>query len=322
MKQDKALKKQKISEIIGNIDEKYIKEAVTYEKAAENQPRVEKSRKKLSLKWLTAAACLVLVLSVGMPLGNLLSPDKNTSDTVLMIIYENAYYEVIEDNPETLRKRGIETKVTAELAGEHIVYLNHEIPGDDRSGYIISDEKTDFELLTYKDADCRAVRVLRRGDKYNIVILCNYIVPENESMPIRDFFEIFGIESETDIKSICASSSDNTWKPVGDKITDKNAIAEFYSEALSLTSYSEDEHHDLVFAEDLKDAEDVGGGDVGDEVYTKYADDIHTLLIETKEGLRFKVDYFPSYGWMHFSQTMSYAQISDALSAWVRENIK
>ena len=68
--------------------------------------------------------------------------------------------------------------------------------------------------------------------------------------------------------------------------------------------------------------EDEGGGDIGSEAYTQVADDVKAIVIETKEGLRFKISYYPSYGWINISKTMSYYQMSPEIKEWFEVNIK
>ena len=52
------------------------------------------------------------------------------------------------------------------------------------------------------------------------------------------------------------------------------------------------------------------------------AKDVKAIVIETKEGLRFKISYYPSYGWINISKTMSYYQMSPEIKEWIEVNIK
>lgn len=105
-------------------------------------------------------------------------------------------------------------------------------------------------------------------------------------------------------------------------ITDKTIISNFYIEISQLTAYSFDEYHEMVFAKELKKYEEKGGGDIGSEAYTQVADDLREIMIETKEGLRFTIYYYPSYGWIHVAQTMSYYQMSPEISEWFLNYMK
>lgn len=45
-------------------------------------------------------------------------------------------------------------------------------------------------------------------------------------------------------------------------------------------------------------------------------------MIETKEGLRFTIRYYPSYDWIDVSTTMSYYKMSPEIKEWFEINIK
>ncbi len=93
-------------------------------------------------------------------------------------------------------------------------------------------------------------------------------------------------------------------------------------EISQLTAYSFDEYHEMVFAKELKKYEEEGGGDIGSEAYTQVADDLREIMIETKEGLRFTIRYYPSYDWIDVSTTMSYYKMSPEIKEWFEINIK
>lgn len=78
----------------------------------------------------------------------------------------------------------------------------------------------------------------------------------------------------------------------------------------------------MVFAKELKKYEEEGGGDIGSEAYTQVADDLREIMIETKEGLRFTIRYYPSYDWIDVSTTMSYYKMSPEIKEWFEINIK
>ena len=312
------MKRKKISETIENINPKYIDEATEYTGA------VKSNSKKAWYKWVAAAACFALVFAIGFPFAKdlLISPgQKDTVEPIIMVEYDNSYLEVIEDS-KSIKKFGLEKEITEEIIGSHIVYLKKAVPEAEYSNYIVSNEETNMELFEYAPAPYKAVRILRDGDKYYYAWFCNYLVEDNESMPIQNAFDVFGIDEASDIISITPIKTDNTWKANGKVITDKSVISNFYIEISKLTAYSFDEYHEIVFAEELEKYEDEGGGDIGSEAYTQVADDVKAIVIETKEGLRFKISYYPSYGWINISKTMSYYQMSPEIKEWFEVNIK
>lgn len=312
------MKREKISETIENINPKYIDEATEYTGVVKTTP------KKVWYKWVAIAACFALVLAIGFPFAKdlFISPDqKDTVDAVALIEYDDSYLEVIED-AKRIKKFGLPSEITKDLIGNHIVFLQKVIPKTKYSDYVVSDTMTNIELFEYKPAPYKAVRILKDGNNYYYAIFCNYLVKSNESLPVQTAFDVFGIDEPIDIISITPVKVDNTWKANGKAITDSAIISEFYTEISKLTAYSFDEYHEMTFAEKLKKYEDEGNGDIGSEAYTQVADDLREIMIETKEGLRFTIHYYPSYGWINIVQTMSYYQMSPEISEWFLNYMK
>jgi len=312
------MKREKISETIENINPKYIDEATEYTGVVKTTP------KKVWYKWVAIAACISLVLAIGFPFAKdlFISPDqKDTVDAVALIEYDNSYLEVIED-AKRIKKFGLPSEITKDIIGNHIVFLQKVIPETKYSDYVVSDTMTNIELFEYKPAPYKAVRILKDGNNYYYAIFCNYLVKSNESLPVQTAFDVFGIDEPIDIISITPVKVDNTWKANGKAITDSAIISEFYTEISKLTAYSFDEYHEMTFAEKLKKYEDEGSGDIGSEAYTQVADDLREIMIETKEGLRFTIHYYPSYGWINIVQTMSYYQMSPEISEWFLNYMK
>lgn len=312
------MKREKISETIENINPKYIDEATEYTGVVKTTP------KKVWYKWVAIAACFALVLAIGFPFAKdlFISPDqKDTVDAVALIEYDDSYLEVIED-AKRIKKFGLPSEITKDLIGNHIVFLQKVIPETKYSDYVVSDTMTNIELFEYKPAPYKAVRILKDGNNYYYAIFCNYLVKSNESLPVQTAFDVFGIDEPIDIISITPVKVDNTWKANGKAITDSAIISEFYTEISKLTAYSFDEYHEMTFAEKLKKYEDEGSGDIGSEAYTQVADDLREIMIETKEGLRFTIHYYPSYGWINIVQTMSYYQMSPEISEWFLNYMK
>ncbi len=303
------MKRQRISEIIGQLNEDLVEEAAAFPKAQRRAPWA---------KWAAAAACLVLAAGILVLIPGPDSWQKTTVDTTWMLLYENAYYEIVEDNPAALRKFGVATEVTADLAGGRIAYVRPSVPGSERSDLVVCEAQTDMELLEYRPANNRGHLVLRKGEKYYIARFCNYLIANSEALPVRDALEIYGIFGAEHIRSIGPTSWDNTWELTGDAVEDREAIEAFYAQVLALEHFSEDGYHAMAFAEDLKAFENPETGDVGEELYKRYAEDLHVIVVETVDGIRFDVRYYPSYGWIYFSETQTYCRISPAMEAWLR----
>lgn len=307
------MKREVLSEALGNINTRYIDEAVLY------NGRGKASGRNVFFKLAAAAACFAIALAIGIPTARRLSVSSDNKPVVgsyMLVEYENAYLEIIENNPKALAKRGLETEITEELIGNHIAYLQKVNPADEHSGYIAADGETDTELLEYAPAPYKAVRILRDGDRYRFALFCNYLLETSECLPISAAFEVYGVSDPSDIASITPIKSGNSWKATGEAVTDGRLISDFYNEVTSLSAYSFDDYHDLVFADELAELEGTGG-DIGSEAYTRVADDIKNIAVETKDGLRFAIHCFPSYGWISVSETMSHYQMTPAVSEWL-----
>lgn len=313
------MRKNRISETMQNIDQKYVDEATAYTDGA------KVVRRPVWMKWGAVAACFAVILAIGIPVISdlFVAPDqKDIVDSIMLIEYDNAYWEIIENNPEAIKKYGLAEEITEEVIGNHIAYLQKAVPEAERSNYIVSAKETNTELFEYSPAPYKAVRIFQDGDKYYYAWFCNYLVKNNESMPIMDAFEVYGIDEATDIVSITPIKTDNTWKANGKVITDDAVISEFYTEITKLTAHSFDEYHKAVFADDLGKYEDKGSGDVGSELYTRVADDHKEIKIETKDGICFVIGYYPSYNWIDIKATMSYYQMSPEFAEWLENNIE
>ncbi len=297
------MKKQRISETINNLSETIIQESATY-------------RKNTWIKCTALAACLALILGVSLPaLKNNTSQD-DLIDSVWFIEYDNAYYEVVEDNPEALEKFGIPTKITADLAGGHLAYLKSESAEIERSTLLVTDEKTDIELLEYAPVKNKAHLIFRKSEKYYIARFCNYITMPNASHPIGDFFEVYGITCADDIKSIAPTSWDNTWKLTGKAVTEKDKIAEFYNQVINLKPISENDYQNMAFNNNAQSEEELK------ELYTNHANDLKVIVVETRDGIRFTIKTYPKYSWLYFPATLTHAQMPDTLKTWLETNIK
>lgn len=299
------MKANDLLDLIGNTDDNLITEA-----------KVQKKTKKNAwVKWIAAAACFALVVAAGIPIINDFTqgPDKYTVGDFLMIEYDNAYYEIIENNPDFLKRKGIVTDISKDVAGKHITYLK-KISEAKRSNYMVSAEETNTELLEYAPANQKAVRIFRDGDKYYAAVFCNYLIDDNESLPFDEVFKVYGISKAEDIKSIVSVKTNNMYKANGIAVTDSDLIVSFYNEIINLKPYSEDEFDETQFTyEDENKA---------DEYHRKFADDANDFMIETVDGLRFIIRYFPTYDWVDAPLLQTYYKLSPALEAWIETNLK
>ena len=199
------MKNKRLLNIIGEIDERYIKEVAPHEK---------RNHRPIWMKWVAIAASVTLVLGIGIPVALDLTkgPDQNIVDSVILVEFNNAYYEIIEDDDKALERRGIETNISENIAGTHVAYLQKDYPEAERSNYTVSETQTNIELLEYIPADSKAVYVFKDGEKYNIALFCNYLIADTESMSFEELFDVYGIDSANDIASITPAKNDNSFK--------------------------------------------------------------------------------------------------------------
>lgn len=298
------MKQKRLLNIIGDINEDYIIEAA---------PAAGKKKRPVWRRWVAAAACLALAAG-GLLLGSLTQdPEKNTADTILLVEYHNAYYEVVENNPQALARRGIKTEITKEVAGAHLAYLKQETEAP-RSNYVVSETQTELELLEYAPAEQAAVRVLRDAEQYFAVILCNFAVADTECLPFDVLLQAYGITSAEALTRIVPVKTDNEFQANGAAVTDRGAITAFYDALLALEGYSEEAFDRMQFA---------GGAEsTAEERYTQFAGDRRDLMLETADGLKFIVSYFPTFGWVRGDVTQTYYRLSPALDAWLDANLK
>ncbi len=296
-----------LARALDEISPDYIAQAALYKK-----PKVRAGR-----HILRAAAMLLVCFGMAFAADRLASPDKQTVEPIVLIEYNDAYYEVI-DNTKALRRLGLGGLAPEEAAGEQVTYL--AVPTDG-GNYLPSDTPTEARLLEYAPAPGQGVYIMQIGEEYSYVRICNLINTEG-AVPAADALALYGIYSGDDLASVTPVSPDNRWRPKGRAVTDEAQLCRFYQLLTPSRAYTFDEYHSAVYGPYLAEAEADGQGDVGGELYAARADELHRLMVETKDGLRFEIDYYPGDGWMYISSGMSYYPISSDMSAWLADNIQ
>ena len=270
-------------------------------------------------KWGAVAACLCLVVSFAIPIlyykggSDTQDPFDGSVESIALLYLNGALYECC-DNPQVLKKLGLQSEITAEAAGEHVA--NIELGGI--VDYQETVSQTDKELFQYAPAPSRAVYVLRDGDNYMAVVFCRTFFPDdpNAYCDLAEVYRFFNIEDAGDIASI-AQVDWNHEKVTGAKITESDAINEFYSlttDIVNFVSMDNDAFQKHVFGNIQEEN--------AQEAYNAFADDLHVLRIETTEGLRFFLNLYPNYGYLYSSGAMAYHQVTPELTAWFNEYLK
>lgn len=90
-------------------------------------------------------------------------------------------------------------------------------------------------------------------------------------------------------------------------------ITEFYNMTIALGSYGNDDFQAEVFGnipeEKLQEA------------HSAFAENQRNLRVETKDGLRFFIAFYPSYNWIYGGGTMSYFKIDNQMRNWIERNV-
>ena len=298
------MKKDSINRVIGGIDDDIIE-------MAENKSSI-KSNKHFWIRWVAVAACFCLAVGIAVPhlidtFRNKTGPDSPVKE-IAALEFNGAYYEAT-DIPEALERYGLPTTITENMAGNHLSYLE----SNGSAGYKVSVAKTDIELLEYVPAPCRGVYIIRDGNKYFAALFCNIIsLDGNTNSDIATLYQYYGIFSAEDIVSITEVDR-NRDKVIGNAITEKSEIAAFFDFSNALTSYGNDDFQKIVF--------DIIPGDQQEKAHTDFANDLRVIRIETKDGLLFYIEIFPSFGWVYGSGTLSYYQIDVQMADWIVRNL-
>ena len=57
------------------------------------------------------------------------------------------------------------------------------------------------------------------------------------------------------------------------------------------------------------------------EAHNAFADDLHVIRIETKDGFHFYLEYYPGYGFLESGHAMAYHQVTPELEQWFKANM-
>ena len=287
--------------VLGEIEEQWIAEA------AESSPR---RRRFLRCRHpaAAAAACLLLVVALGLPI--LLGKggqDDAGAETVAAFAYHGAYYEAV-DLPEVLARYGLPTRLSADLAGQPIEWLEP----DGGVGYRITARETGIRLYQYAPAPCEGVYLIRDGERWLAALFCNFRqFDSNTSRELTELYRVYGIHSSADIASVAEVSWDRDLVR-GNPVTDAAALGEFYRLTTSIWSVGQDDFDHRVFGE-IPEAEQAAA-------HAAFADDLRILRVETTAGLRFFLDLHPSFAWLQGGGTLSWFPMEAALMAWFEGN--
>ncbi len=304
------MKDHDLLEAVGGINEKFINNASTI--------KAKKSKKEY-FKWIAAVACLCVVV-ISIPFINRVFQEKGNHDPAVNegndslvedmrnLEFNGAYYEAT-DIPEVLERFGLPSAISESMCGKHIAYL----ASDGGVGYKEAVEETDIELLEYLPAPCRGVYIIKDGEKYYAALFCNIIqLDENQAAEMDTLYQFYNVHNAEDIANI-AEVDWNRNSITGSTITERTEIENFYDLSKMLEGFGNADFQGMVF-DGIPEEEQ-------QKLHQAFADDLRMIRIETKEGLRFYIEIYPSYNWIYGNGTMSYYQISEQMAEWINNNL-
>ncbi len=309
------MKNEKLLDAFGQIDEEFVEEA----DPEKRKKAKKKSNKNTWIKWGAMAACLCLVVGVLVPIANGLFNTKGGSgsqDDLLgetaLLYFQGALYECCYTK-EGLKRVGLPSEITKDMAGEHVAYLKM----GDLGGYQETAEITNMELFQYAPAPTRAVYILRDGESYMAVLFCRTYFPDDIDAytNLAEVYRFFDISDASDIVSI-AQTDWNRGKVTGAEITELSAIEEFYTLTTDITEFvsmDNDTFQNIVF-DGIPEEEQ-------QEAHNAFADDLQVIRVETKDGFRFYLSYYPNYGYLYSGHAMAYHQVTPELEQWFETNM-
>lgn len=291
---------ENILDAIGGINENAVQDAKAY----------KRPKSKRWFRWGAMAACLCLVVGVAIPIlhhkGGIDHQDP-LQDTAAFEL-NGKFYEVVE-TPEVLEKYGLPSKITEDVAGDHVAYLKSD--GDD--SYECTPIETDMELYQYNPAASDGVYVLRNGETWCAALFCNfYQFDSNTNCSLTELYRVYGIESADDIKSITEMDNNNE-NETGTPVVERQEITEFYNMTIALGSYGNDDFQAEVFGNIPEEKQQ--------EAHSAFAENQRNLRVETKDGLHFFIAFYPSYNWIYGGGTMSYFKIDNQMRNWIERNV-
>lgn len=268
------------------------------------------SKSARPLRWTALAACLCLVATLLFPTvrGLLKGHGGDHKRPLATLEYGGKFYEAVDD-PAILEKYGLPRQITADMAGEQLIYLT----GDKERGYSCTAYETDKVLCRYAPAPGDAVYIVQDGSAYLAAIFCNfYQFDSNTSCELTELYRVYGIGRAEDIVSI-AEVDWHRENVIGTPLSDRQEIGEFYDRTIALWSYGNDDFQNAMFGGCTSEEEQLA-------LHTAFAEDSRMLRVETTDGLQFYLNFYPTYRWIYGGGTLSYFQMDEPLLQWFERN--
>lgn len=264
------MKKEKLYEAIGDINENYINEA---------HLTAKKTARPTWLKWAAMAACLTLVVMVSIPFVSNIHQQKDPSYAYDIVEFNGAYYEILDkDNAKILKEYNLPKEITSDMVGDFVgVCLDDK--GNETKRYM-------YEYVPYSDADQKVVYVLKAGEKYSFALFCNYIYKtDSEHTEASEMFALYGVCSAEDIATIT----------MGDKtIKDAGEIKVFFDSLYGSYAMGNEEYQKNIFQNMAEDKQQA--------LAIELADSAIEIKIVTKAGVVInRIRHYPTINYVSWA---------------------
>lgn len=307
------MKNETLYDAISDIKTEYIEEAGEY-----------KFKKKLHfrvIKWGSMAACFCLILLGAGHLfgGAFVKKGDNASNTSAVptaapedvwtvLAYNGSLYNV-SNELSYLNIAGVSEMVTEEDCGQLLGNL-----AKTEQGYEETTEDTDIEIYEYAPAMNSAVVVVKDGEEYMAGLFSNYYLPDdiNAYSPISELYRVYGIEEAAQIRMVAEADFTGTEIQTGIEVTGEAELEEFYAATMGMERecYGRDYFMEMVIAV------------MTEEEYSAFVETERMLCVETAEGLRFYMSWYPDIGWLYSRGTMAYYKVTEELGDWLETYMK
>ena len=196
------MKANDLLDMIGNADDGIVEEA--------------KKRKKPVVarwtRWVAVAACLALVVAVGIPyisdvIGRKAGPGQNDPFRPLGAVeFNGAYYEIVEtSNTDKLDEYNLPHEITTDMIGER---LGSGLDSDGKQTKVLFYQYTPYAEVSTTEANGdkrsqRAVFVVSDDNRYSFALFCGFInYGEGTQYEAKEMFAVYGVGSATDISVV------------------------------------------------------------------------------------------------------------------------